>query len=768
MQKIIALILSTLLVVTTAFSQSREEFNGPFASWANVKTRFKAKGDGVTDDTRSLQMAIDSLSCTSIGFNKETSTAYTCIYIPRGHYKVSQTLNLRGKIGVNIIGEDPANTFIEWAGNDKDTMLLANGSACYKIARLTFDAKNKKEIEGIGIHWLQKWTEPKNRSYASSNIEIADCIFSGNMAVGIGGGYNWNDSEVKINRCSFNACSVAGIRITGYNALDYWIWYCKFYNCNRGIINVSGNFHAYSCYFKQSAYADVESDKGYYTSLRGCFSDNSGSLQYDKGSSNNPFKRVFQNNVVVAPQTTPVQYGHAGKLTFLNNQFDGVLIKQPPTAATGDKPYLVYYAGWFGTNYNVLSIGNKYIYDQPFALSVKYPKKIYGLNDSYGKKALPKGSDFVAKMPVTPALTKRKVFEVPVNADVKTMQAVINNAAKLQGQRPIVHFPVGQYLIDQPLVIPSGSDMQIIGDGFIYASVINAKKPFTGSSLIKVKGPSYIEIKDIQIGSGVIKPLNGIEFENIDQPSSNVHIDQIYSLADTSLFVNGFNYTAFEKNNSFFSDGNVIVGGSKQKAGTGTLQVYCFGGQFKGTSVYNNGVFVAKDCWWEGPSRVPLDLQGDGSITIDGAMMAPAKVDSLPSIKIGKFSGKLNFLNMYIQGGVSIEANNPDLNLLFWNINFFHKLNVLNAIPAKFSGKLAFAGINAQCFDQKNPLCKDVQTLNDKFVNVSDENKYFNDQTMQDRMSMPAGYQNLGAGVSNIYIGRVSLDGSMVGLKFSK
>ena len=46
------------------FSQSRyrEEFNGPFNRWANVKTWFKAAANGVKDDTRALQTALDSLT----------------------------------------------------------------------------------------------------------------------------------------------------------------------------------------------------------------------------------------------------------------------------------------------------------------------------------------------------------------------------------------------------------------------------------------------------------------------------------------------------------------------------------------------------------------------------------------------------------------------------------------------------------------------------------------------------------------------------------
>jgi hypothetical protein len=772
MKKVSCIIALIICFCVNCFAQAREEFNGPFASWANVKTRFKAKGDGISDDTKALQMAIDSLSVITLGFNKEPATAYTSIYIPKGHYKITQTLNLRGKIGINIIGEDPENTIIDWAGNDNDTMLLCNGSAYYKIARLTFNGNGKKQMEGLGIHWLQKWNEPKSRSYASLNIEVADCIFAGSLSVGIGGGFNWNDSEIKINRCTFNRCATAGVQIRGYNALDYWLWSCKFYNCNIAISTRNGNFHAYNCYFRQSEVSDVIGDNGYYTSMRGCFSDDSEALYCDNGISSNPFKRTFQDNIVKTPHGIPLHYRHAGKLTFINNQFDEVqpkdLVATKPTiySITG-KPYVAFWASWFNTNYDVLSISNSFFYKQPFLIAHQFPQKVYSINDSYNKRVSANGADFVNKMPATPAFTKRKVFEVPPKADDKIIQDIINQASKLSGQRPIVHFPVGQYFIRQTLVIPQGSDMQIVGDGYIYASMLLMQKPFTGTSLIKVKGPSYVEIRDLHIGVGPDKSAGGIEFENVDQQSSSVHIDQLYSLADTSLFVNGLNYTAFEKNNSFFSDGNVIVGGAKQKAGKGTLRVNCFGGAFKGASVSNGGVFVAKDCWWEGATRVPLDLQGDGNITIDGAMIAPNKADSLPSIKIGRFNGQLSFLNMYIQGGVAFnDPTNSSLKVLFWNINFYHKMDILSAIPNGIKGQVAFVGVNAQCFDNKNPLCKDVQTVADKFVNVSDENKYFDLMTMQDRGAQPSEYRKLPANTSNIYIGRVTLDGCRVGLKF--
>jgi hypothetical protein len=93
-------------------------------------------------------------------------------------------------------------------------------------------------------------------------------------------------------------------------------------------------------------------------------------------------------------------------------------------------------------------------------------------------------------------------------------------------------------------------------------------------------------------------------------------------------------------------------------------------------------------------------------------------------------------------------------------------MNVLNAIPPSIKGQVGFAGINSQCFDDKNPLCQQIQTVNDQFINVPDENKYFDAMTLQTRLSVPSLYQKLSEGVSNIYLSRVALDGSFVGLKF--
>src|ERR1700754_3642110 len=76
--------------------QGREEFNGPYNSWADIKKRFGAKGNGKDDDTRACQQAVDGLAVISPAVNGKPPPAYTVIYIPAGTYCISSTLVLSG------------------------------------------------------------------------------------------------------------------------------------------------------------------------------------------------------------------------------------------------------------------------------------------------------------------------------------------------------------------------------------------------------------------------------------------------------------------------------------------------------------------------------------------------------------------------------------------------------------------------------------------------------------------------------------------------
>lgn len=757
-------LLSLLLKANPLEAQGREEFNGPFPSWANVKARFNARGDGKHDDTKALQRAIDSLSCRPTGFNIGPQ-GYTVIYLPAGTYCISSTLTLRGKIGVSIIGEDPAHTVIKWTGDDRDTLLWTNGSAYFKVSRLTWDANGRKDMDGIGLHWKDIWQDKLSRSFAALNIELSDNIFIGGFKHGISGGTfgrpegtGFNDSEVTIRRCVFYDCTGAGIEIHGYNALDYWIWDCKFLDCYQGIYCSFGGYHVYRSFFSGSRRCDLHNMHGYYLSVRGCYSQHAGAFSLDEGVSSNPFKRIFQDDVLVDPARLPIEYYHTGKLTFMGNCF----------TKTIDTTYnfTVNSMSWAKADYEALSMHNSYAYRDPIHIT-STPAKIYSIGDTHGAVPRPSAQTFLNAMDSTPGKHERPLLDVQPGSNAQMIQAILDRAATLTGQRPIVHFGIGEYLIDRPLIVPAGADMQLVGDGLLYSSVIRyAARPATSQPVLLVKGPTGITICDLQIGAEGAADGAGIVFDNVDQPGAQAHLDQIYSHAELSLFVDRMDHLYVQKDNSFFTAGNYVAGGSLVQKGEGTARVACFGGQFTGLSVDRGGRFLAKDSWWEGTPRMPLDLAGSGSVTIDGAMIAPNGADSLPTIRIAKFNGRITLMNMYIQGALALLQDNPGLSLLGWNLHFYYKMAPLSFIRPEASYNGAFLGWSAQCFLPNNPAC-DVADMADRLVNVSDTSAFLEELTTADRSAEPLLLHELPKGVSNIYISRVSLGNMNRGIVFT-
>jgi hypothetical protein len=761
---ILLLCLATNLFAQTA---SRDEFNGPFPSWANVKTRFKAQGNGKADDTRALQAALDSLSTTiDQDFNRAPGKRYVVIYLPAGTYNISNTLTLSGKIGVSFIGEDPSRTIIKWTGGDNDTMFFSNKSAYVKVSRLTWDANNKQGMREVGFHFKDQ-IAPK---FAPTSIELSDMIFTGNPAYGITTGtYGTDgtgvmDAEFAIKRCRFVRCTQAGIQIKGFNALDNWIWDCSFTNCNIGVDCSHGNYHLYTCNFTGSKTTDLKNKDPMYTSVRGCTSKDAGAFSIDEGASCNTFKRVFQGNSVYDCKSTPIQYHHQGKITLVNNYFVNAAVPQKIT---------VDYSSWCNGNYDIMSLENNYQELNPYNLRKDFPSRIFSLSD---KK-------FNAKTMKKPALNTsvsflpfvgRKVFEVPESANSAAIQKIIDAASALKS-RAVVHFGMGTYFFDKSVEVPAGSDIQIAGDGLVYATVLQKKGGDDPNFyFFRVKGPSYITVRDLQLGNDPLRDhTNGFLFTGVDQPSSEVRFDQIYTLSNKTLFINKLDYTYFEKNNSFFANGNRLIGGDKVAAGKGTSKLYCFGGQSALTNLQNNATVVAKDCWWEGSTSkefTPFNLTGNGNFTLDGAMLAPSSQDSTNVINVSNFKGNISLMNLYLYGALYVSPSTPDLNVLVWNVNMIHKMDPTGFMREKGKYKLAMLGISSQCSKSKNPNCtsEDPRSVADAVINVSNLDAFIARMSKDSQKAMPRKYKNLPAGVSNILISRVSTYTANTGYTFTK
>ena len=110
-------------VKTTSLPEMDDEFVGPFASWTVLTTRYPATGNGITDDTASMQRALDELG---------EEGRSPVLFIPAGTYRITRTLVLDFTINVSVVGEDPAATTLVWGGEPGGTMMRINGVA-YRV-----------------------------------------------------------------------------------------------------------------------------------------------------------------------------------------------------------------------------------------------------------------------------------------------------------------------------------------------------------------------------------------------------------------------------------------------------------------------------------------------------------------------------------------------------------------------------------------------------------------------------------------------------------
>jgi len=243
----------------------------------------------------------------------------------------------------------------------------------------------------------------------------------------------------------------------------------------------------------------------------------------------------------------------------------------------------------------------------------------------------------------------------------------------------------------------------------------------------------------------------------------------LYCDNDTSVLVKDYDYTVFQKTNSFFTSGNYISGGKMVQKGTGSSKMQCFGAQFANCSLQNNATFIARDCWWEGASHIPVDLKGSGSFTIDGGMIAPRKQDSSVIIAIHEFAGRISLMDMYLIGSIDVQKNNRSLQFLGWNLNFYHKKRPLSFLTGNETYKGLFAGVTTQCFNSKDPDCSSTIAAKDMAVNNNDPDTFMNEMTKDLRLSMPIEYVAKPAGVTNFYLSRVGITNKYkTGMAFTK
>jgi hypothetical protein len=428
------------------------EFVGPFPSWRDLRRDYGARGDGSTDDTTALQHALDDL----IKHEK------ACVlFVPAGTYRLTATVHTVRKAhtdcqGVTIVGEDPARCVLRWDGPKGGTLL--HWDAWYaKISRLTLDGAGRA---GIGLLY-----GPAFSTYnETSDLIFRDC----ESALVFGEPATNGQAENEVLRCQFLRCGT-GIQTVNWNSMDIWVWYCRFEDCGRGIYNVMGNWHAWHNLFLRSRVADL-------------------------GVMNLMAFSAVNNTSRGSRSFLDFRTGHTwGSPTSVT----GNRVLDP----TGDWAMVLDNAGPYLVVDNVLRLGDKARGVRMTWADQTLAGNTYSRADAVeergrfrrvAERVVEPGQirDNLPSLPPTPPRRQRTVIEVPAGSGAEAMQRALDEAARHRGQRPVVHLPMGNYPIERTLVIPAGSDVQVVGDGGGETATRLTWTGPEGGVVLRLAGPS--------------------------------------------------------------------------------------------------------------------------------------------------------------------------------------------------------------------------------------------------------------------------------------
>jgi hypothetical protein len=674
MRQSFVLCLAVLLALTvSAFAKPPvldDEFVGPFASWVNVKTDCGAKGDGLTDDTAAIQAGLDLVN--------PTEAKRKVLYFPAGTYRITKTLNVPrpthwDTIGMGIVGEDPATTTITWDGAADGRMFYFCGWYC-RMMRLTLDGKGKAK-DAI-FHGLP---------FATA-LGYTDMVFK-DVQFGIEAGERDGIAECLVLRCKFIRCTKAGISIQNFNTLDWWIWYSTFEDCHIGVSSEynkgGGHFHVYESLFKNSTEADMTIWHTSFFGIRHNTSINSKAFFIAKRPDNWTDKENygaeinFQGNRIYDPlDDTPIRIANAGTVLLLDN-----VIRSRGSVKAGPIVRQVTPAG----DASLLSFGNTF--------TAPNPLQVVGSSSAYGDRVVSRKriSTVLPVLPGTAPNRHRRIFEIPAGAKGEVIQQAIDDAAKLAGQRPVIHLPKGEYPIGNTLVIPPGTDMMLIGDGMMTVTNLNWTGP-VGKPMVDVRGPSHALFRELYFNGA--NTAVGIRAQGCDQPAGRVNMQEVWMdsgkpAVPAEMLVNGLDYTDVSTMGSGFGKITAIGGPLAAQGKRPRTQVVCYGmgaGCLDTYELQNGGSILQRDGWYEGPYRTYLRLTGKGTFTMDGGEIAVGNYqnkvmfpeeEGKPAIEIDNFQGKITFIRTSVLSvdptrapNIEIKGTRSDLQVLFLGGSF--------------------------------------------------------------------------------------------------
>jgi hypothetical protein len=306
-------------------------------------------------------------------------------------------------------------------------------------------------------------------------------------------------------------------------------------------------------------------------------------------------------------------------------------------------------------------------------------------------------------LPGTPPNNNRQIFEVTPGSTAAQLQQAINNAAASGTTKPVVHIQPGTYNIGTTLVVPAGSDLQIIGDGYY------SRLTWSGTTIgpvMRLQGASKATLRDFSV-SGTSNSADGIEVDNADQPGSRVFMDQAFlALSHTNLFVDGLDYTIVELHD-FYHNWTSLRGGATSlnvAGGAHAAQGLWQGGAtniFAGDSAGNNPTYSVsggahvgvRDIWYDagaGGGSI-ANVTGTSTFTYAGSALYLPTSGAL-AVSLDNFQGTAALINLLTNGDINITGDGGtarilDLGLVGPSTTFFSTTTSPSATAAFLNGQ---------------------------------------------------------------------------------
>ncbi len=599
------------------FVESAQTFDGPFASWENLKTIFGAKGDGVTDDTSAIQAALDSLS-----------SHPAVLWIPRGTYIITRPLTVTGLSDITILGEDPLNTSISWAGSQGGTMLTLSGCTSFNIGRLTWDGRGATGVD-IEVTWDDVSNFYPTRNYIHDSRII-------NTETGIHTGWA---GETTVARVHFDHNTVAGLSLGDWNALNWNVLDCLFTDDAIGVTNWygAGAFNVSNSVFVRSTVADIKMGNTGPFSIRSNLSMDSMTF-FLTGDTGAPANIIIQGNTIVNPGSTPIATGTPGSLLVFDNQFLGL------------NPNFNILYSFCNSPATFMSVGNTYSVSQPFGGNI-------GQYTSVDEAASTADLSVQVSVPTeiyVPPFSNRQVFDLFAGASGTAMQAAIDAASAVGG---VVHLSEGSYNVTQPLEISQQASVGILGDGALTTLVV----PSTFQGPVIESYGKTVQLEDFRFDS--YSPLStDIQLHVPDVPSTRIFCDECtVNNQALGVEVDGLDDATVEDEVTTFDTAGwaqaIHGGAARQNAVESLGRVGEFMTSSSAYQVDLGGHLLIGDGWHDsGQGATQFLLTGSGSVTHQGGTIYTS---SNPAMSVSGFKGNLTLLGTMTNSYISIPAGSP-------------------------------------------------------------------------------------------------------------